>query len=325
MSFSGDLCVTEEEVRESGKDTSRMLAAGANRVFWIRVLHDKLDLGATAIKDLLTPGSVTVCESNSMRLVAEPDLFFIVRRTSTKKLKPSSLKVAPFADDVVEFDASQFQPSPERISFAFEHWTYKREATAIVMAGGQSRRMGCEKAMLPIEGEPMISRIVRQLRPWFDQVLISASAPDAFAFLGLEVVPDEVSGAGPLMALASALEKSTHDINFVVPCDMPEVPQQLLAQLLRESRDADIVVPETEGGELEPLFAAYRRSVLPSARAALARGERRVISCFGGHKVKRLPLQPGTLLNNLNTMEEYLSRTNRSVTNSSMKTHKSVL
>ena len=310
-SFTGDFCITEERGSEPRKDTARMLAAGAKKVFWVQVLRESLGKAVDALKGMLEPGAVMVCESNSLRLAVEPDLFLVAKEKGKDACKPSCREVLALADEVVESDGKQFSLPPENILFSFGHWTYKREAMAIVMAGGGSERMGRDKALLPIEGEPMIQRIVRRLEPSFCSLLISAAREDAFKFLGIEVVPDEAPGAGPLMALASALARSRTEINFVMPCDIPDPPQHLIARLLREARNAEIVVPVTEQGELEPLFAVYRKSVLPSARKALSENQRRVISFFPFHTVKRLALDPETVLWNLNTMQDYQARLKR--------------
>ena len=272
---------------------------------------DELSKASPTLKDSLPPNAVMVCETNTNRLDLDPDLFLLIRKKGTDVFKPSGLETAPFADAIVESENGRLSPGFEDFSFAFNHWTFKREATAIIMAGGDSQRMGRDKSLLEIDGEPMISRIARQLKPSFKNLLISAAKATAFDSLGIDVVPDEAPGAGPLMALVSALSKSETDLNFVMPCDIPDPPQHLIARLLRESRDADIVVPMTEAGELEPLFAVYRKSVLPSAREALNRGARRVISFYEKHKVKRLALDRESVLLNLNTMDDYLARVKR--------------
>ena len=312
-SFSGQCLVTEERGELPGKDTSRMLAAGAKKVFWVRVMRESLAQAAAEVKGLLEPGQVMICESNSMRLLVEPDLFFIVREKGSTACKPTCAAVAHLADCQIESDRDIFSLPPEKVDFAFGHWTFKRNATAIVMAGGDSARMGRDKALLEIEGEPMISRIVSRLEPSFERVVISAAGAGDLGFLGKEVIPDEAPGAGPLMALVSALEKSKTELNFIMPCDLPDPPQHLLARLLREASNAEVAVPVNARGELEPLFAVYKKSVLPSAREALAQGKRRVISFYPQHKVKQVPLNPDDNLLNLNTITDYLTRLNNGV------------
>ena len=307
-SFSGGCTVMEERGLDTNDYPARMLKAGAKKVFTLRVRRESLGKAGSALKELLDPDSVMVCESNSLRLAIDPDLFLILKQKTKNETKPSCREVIALADELFESDNGRFHPAPQSITFAWGHWTWKRQATAIVMAGGDSRRMGRDKSLLPIEGQPMISHIISQLEPSFQNLLVSAARADAFPFLGLEVVPDQAPGAGPLMALVSALEKSKTELNLVVPCDIPDPPQHLIAQLLREARDAEVVVPVTARGELEPLFAVYRKSVLASAREALAQGKRRVISFYPKHTVKKLPLAPETTLLNLNTMEDYLAR-----------------
>ncbi|MHC4537812.1 MAG: molybdenum cofactor guanylyltransferase, partial [Planctomycetota bacterium] len=71
--------------------------------------------------------------------------------------------------------------------------------------------------------QSIIEVICEQLRGSFDEILISANQVDKFAFLGFKVVPDKVPERGPLMGIASALEASTNEYNFVVACDIPTV------------------------------------------------------------------------------------------------------
>jgi len=307
-SFSGSCAVQEERGEDPGNYPAQMLAAGAKKVFKLQGRPDSLSRAATALKEILEPDAVMVCLSNSLRLKIEPDLFLVLKQKAASEIKPSCRELMPLADAVFESEAGRFQPWPQSITFAWGHWTWKREATAIVMAGGDSRRMGQDKSLLPIDGQPMISHIIRQLEPSFQRLLVSAASADAFPFLGREVVPDRAPGAGPLMALVSALDRSRTEVNLIVPCDIPDPPQHLIAQLLRESRNAELVVPVTARGELEPLFAVYRKSVLASARKALAQGKRRVVSFYPGHSVKQVALDPESALLNLNTMDDYLAR-----------------
>ncbi len=196
----------------------------------------------------------------------------------------------------------------------------QEKATAIIMAGGDSLRMGADKTMLPIHGKPMIEKIAEQLHGTFDQILISANEPDKFAFLGLEVVPDRIPGQGPLMGIASALEASTNEINFVVACDIPYINLSFVSRMLAEAKEADIVVPITAKYKLpeskkrnthdavrntrfEPLFAVYRKSALDAINKVLSSGGRKISDVFARCKVKYFELE--TNLSNLNTIAEY--------------------
>lgn len=143
--------------------------------------------------------------------------------------------------------------------------------TIVVQAGGQSRRMGQDKALLPFLGQPLIERVIQRISPIADQVLVTTNNPDAYGFLGLPLFPDVHPGRGALGGLYTALHVATHPYVAVVACDMPFVnPDLLVAQRERlVSGNYDAVIPRLEEGA-EPFHAVYRRSTcLPLVLAAI--------------------------------------------------------
>ncbi|MCK4957979.1 MAG: molybdenum cofactor guanylyltransferase [Planctomycetes bacterium] len=179
------------------------------------------------------------------------------------------------------------------------------DATAIIMAGGQSRRMGRDKGLLAVSGEPMIKRVFEQLRPHFKQILISAADEQKYAFLGARVVIDAEMGRGPLMGIASSLRASENDLNFVVACDIPEIDIDLVGELLAQAGDYDAVIPTSGPKRPEPLFAIYTRASLPSIEKALSEGKNRVLDGVAGCKVKYIELTQGRVIRNINTIDDY--------------------
>jgi molybdopterin-guanine dinucleotide biosynthesis protein A len=288
----------------SHKDTARILAAGAKRVFWLRVMHTHLEQGLTALLDIVGPDAVLICESNSLRHVVEPGLFLIVKDRDTKFWKDSARQVKSYADKIVARNGTSFDLDIDQIKLADGRWLLQEHATAIIMAGGDSDRMGTDKSMLPIGGRPMIQIIYEQLRGTFDQILISANESDPdFGILGAKIVPDRTPKEGPLMGIASALEESANEFNFVVACDIPRIDLHLVRRMLTEAKDVDMVIPTTAEGRYEPLFAVYRRSALSAINQTLASGKRKISDVFPHCKVKYLELE--TELSNLNTMADY--------------------
>ncbi len=195
-------------------------------------------------------------------------------------------------------------PSPERPP-TFPPY----DAGAIVLAGGKSRRMGKNKCLLPYQGLPLIEHVTNQLRPLFQDVLISTNEPDLYRFLGLPMVPDEVADQGPLMGIASALAQSQHDWNLVVATDIPALPLPLIAQMYEKTIGHSCVVPITRSGKYEPLFAFYHRSLVAPMRSCLESGQLRV------HYLLEISVRcdiliEDTLLSNLNTPMQY-SRSNK--------------
>lgn len=177
-------------------------------------------------------------------------------------------------------------------------------ASAAILAGGRSRRMGQDKSLLAIGGKPAIAHIAEQLRPLFAELLVSSNDPGRHAFLGLPLVADGESGQGPLQGILSCLEAARHDRLFVTACDIPDLPLDFIRSMLELAEDNDVVMPEDTDGRFEPLFAVYRRNLIPAARHILAAGGRRVVDLLAGHRHACPPL-PANLLRNLNTQEDY--------------------
>ena len=304
-SLEGPFHITEETDRRAHKDTCRMLAAGASRVFWLRALKTHLKEGMVALLDIIGDDAVLVCESNSLRRVVEPGLFVMVKGNGGEKRKVSAKDIIRWADRIVFFDGNEFDIDADEIGLADGRWACKMEATAIIMAGGDSARMGQDKSILLIEGQPMIKHIYDQLCPHFNQIIISSNDISKYSFLGIEVVPDKVAGHGPLGGIASALKASANDLNFVVACDIPQVDTALMKTMFKECRDFDAVVPGIGQSRYEPLFAVYKKSTLAAIEAALLSGNNRIIDALSCCRVRYIDLTGTQQLNNLNTMKDY--------------------
>jgi len=185
--------------------------------------------------------------------------------------------------------------------------------TLAIQAGGESRRMGSDKALLPFLGRPLILRPLQRLAKLADEVLITANQPENYRFLGLTPFPDLLPGFGALGGLFTAMSVASHPYVAVVACDMPFASLALFAaelDLLRES-SADAVIPRSVAGT-EPFHAVYRRETcLPRVRAALSSGLRRVDSWFSEMNIRYMepdeiqPYDPQELaFLNINTSEE---------------------
>ncbi len=294
-----------ESAGPAGKDTARLRRAGAQRVYWLQVLRGHLEAGARALLDKLDPDTVVVCESNSLRTVVEPGVFVIATRAGVRDVKPSCRAVWHLADAILRSDGERFDPPADRFALQDGRWGFRREAAAIVMAGGQSRRMGRDKTLLRVGGKPMVQRVIERVGPLVSQVLVSANDPAKFAFLGLEVVPDREPGHGPLMGLVSTLPRSRYDLNLVLSCDVPGIPPVVLRELLRIARGgADVVVPVTAEGFYEPLCAVYRKRAVPVLEGLLAGGMRSVHKALHHLSLAEVPVADLASWQNLNTLAD---------------------
>jgi molybdopterin-guanine dinucleotide biosynthesis protein A len=156
--------------------------------------------------------------------------------------------------------------------------------TAVILAGGQSSRMGSNKALLPYRGGRFIESIHRQLAGLFEELLLVTDTPEQYAFLGCRMVPDLFPGMGALAGLHAGLHASRTPHIFAVACDMPYLNDDLIRALLARRHQADVVIPESGQG-LEPLHAVYGRDCLPAMEMMLRSGRRRIISFFPAVRV----------------------------------------
>ncbi|MDX2153303.1 MAG: molybdenum cofactor guanylyltransferase [Bryobacteraceae bacterium] len=180
-------------------------------------------------------------------------------------------------------------------------------AAGWILAGGASRRMGRDKALLEWGGRPLALHIARLLETVVSTVAI-VGPPERYAHLGLRVVPDLRPGEGPLAGIEAALAATPAEWNLIVACDQPMLDAAFVTALQRTSlaSQADCVIP---GSPLEPqpLCAGYHRRCLPCVREALNRGERRVRDLLRRLQVDWLPLGDTSRLAGANTPEEWLS------------------
>lgn len=163
----------------------------------------------------------------------------------------------------------------------------------IINAGGESRRMGRPKALLPVppDGLPLIAHVARRLSALpLNQLIVVANDPalpnQAQLPPHTRFIPDAYPGTGTLGGIATGLQH-VEGWAIVVACDLPLVSADVFALLARfaAEQDAqgdrwDAIVPVIDGYE-EPLHALYHRRCLPAIEAQLAQGHRRVISFLG--------------------------------------------
>jgi molybdenum cofactor guanylyltransferase len=181
-----------------------------------------------------------------------------------------------------------------------------RPCTAIILAGGQSRRMGRDKALLPWRGTTLIQYLYQRLAPRFAEILISSQRPGQYANVGARVVPDEEGGRGPLMGIYCGLKASSNEVNVFIPCDLPRVPLTLIRRLLSYANEYEIVVPSLEDGRTEPVLAVYTKAILPVVRRMLKTNQLTVSALFPHCKTRVVVVKnAGSWYGNLNTPDDF--------------------
>src|SRR3990172_12233796 len=122
--------------------------------------------------------------------------------------------------------------------------------SVVIQAGGQSSRMGEDKALKPFLGRPLIQRVIDRLSPIADELIVTTNRPGDYTFLNLRLVSDLKPGRGSLGGLYTAIASATHPIVAVVACDMPFASPTLLETAIRlpVEEEADVVIAKSEEG-----------------------------------------------------------------------------
>jgi len=176
--------------------------------------------------------------------------------------------------------------------------------TALVLAGGQSRRMGRDKAFLDFAGRPLIERVIERVQCVCDETIIVANDSERYAHFGLRVVRDVYPGKGSLGGAFSGLQASSAEHALVVACDLPFLNDALLRYLVALAPQADVVIPRShapfgksrhalgyerlavkESG-LQATQAIYSKSCLEPMKARILADDLRIINFFDEVRVR---------------------------------------
>ena len=161
--------------------------------------------------------------------------------------------------------------------------------TGVILAGGSSRRMGSNKALLQINGMTMIENVYQVMSSLFDEVLLVTNNPDDYSFIPCRKIPDIFQEFGCIAGLHSALTVTETDRIFMVGCDMPTLNPELIRLLCKTSPEADAVVPLNSEGLLEPLHAVYAKSALSAVSEMIETGEKSILRLFDRIRTTELP------------------------------------
>jgi molybdopterin-guanine dinucleotide biosynthesis protein A len=180
-----------------------------------------------------------------------------------------------------------------------------------VAAGGQSQRMGQDKALLPWHGTTLLEHAIARLRGACGEVRILCGPEPRYQDHAAPLVVDRVTGVGPLAGLAAALAASGAAGALLLAVDVPRVPIALLQELVRLGPGHDIVVPVTALGP-QPLCALYGPACAGALEVSLAVGSHRMTGFWNALRVRRVEARelqrfgdPERLFLNLNTPAEH--------------------
>lgn len=180
---------------------------------------------------------------------------------------------------------------------------HKYKIPAVLFAGGNSSRMGEDKALLPFAGYTTLSEYqYRRLETLFENVYIS-SREEKFDF-SARVILDHYEARSPLVGIISIFETLDVDALFILSVDAPFVDETVIEVLMKNREGSDAVIAKTESGR-QPLCGIYTRSVLEHAKENLKNNDHRLANLLNKVTTHFVFFKDDTLFLNLNHPHEY--------------------
>ena len=208
--------------------------------------------------------------------------------------------------------------------------------TGVILAGGKSRRMGENKAMMRLGDNSLIEHVIHRMRLITDELLLVTNSPTEYAHLGVSMHGDLLPGTGALGGIYTGLTHASHDTVLCVACDSPFLEPKLLTYLVSVLGEYDAVMPETYSSRqtpfcrnkdigvtnpsygadpqitLQTLCAAYSKRCLPIIELMLQESELRVHALQERARIKNVSPEvwrefdlEGMSFFNINTPEDF--------------------
>ena len=191
--------------------------------------------------------------------------------------------------------------------------------TGVILAGGKSRRMGENKALMQLGDDSLIGHVIHRMHRVTDELLLITNSPTEYAHLSVSMHGDILPGTGALGGIYTGLTHASHDVTLCVACDSPFLEPKLLTYLVSVLGEYDAVMPETFAHHedttqttLQTLCAAYSKRCLPIIELMLRESELRVHALQERAYVKRIPPEvwqafdpDGMSFFNINTPEDF--------------------
>ena len=149
-----------------------------------------------------------------------------------------------------------------------------------ILAGGQSTRMGQDKAFLKVGGQMVIERVLSIVRPLTDDLFIGTNTPEKYGQFGVRLVPDIYPDKAALGGIYTAIATARHPHVLVIACDMPLLNQALLQHLIALAPSADVIAPLISPPQPETMHTIYSKKCLPAIEPRLQQNKLRIIGFF---------------------------------------------
>jgi molybdopterin-guanine dinucleotide biosynthesis protein A len=189
---------------------------------------------------------------------------------------------------------------------------FTNDCIAVILAGGENRRMPVLKAFIEVEGRRIIERNLRIMKQLFHDTYIITNQPEQYSYLDTSLLGDVYGIRGPMTGIFTALLNSTRRWVFITACDMPFISEGLIRHMASKRVNCDAVVPMYKGRP-EPLFAFYSTRLRASLERSLSSGQRSMKRFLLNHRkrvqyitsreIKKIDMKGHSFIN-LNTPED---------------------
>ncbi|RCK77536.1 MAG: Molybdopterin-guanine dinucleotide biosynthesis protein MobA [Ignavibacteriae bacterium] len=143
-----------------------------------------------------------------------------------------------------------------------------KDITGIILAGGKSRRMGEDKALIKILDLTAIEIVYEKLKSLFYEILVITNQPDKFSFLNVKAYEDVYRNIGPLAGIHSGLAHSSNKFNFFISCDMVLMKKEIIEFIVNRKFEKNIIVPRVYD-TLQPLCAVYSKNCISTIESMI--------------------------------------------------------
>ena len=157
--------------------------------------------------------------------------------------------------------------------------------TGIILAGGESSRMGQDKAFILLSGKPMIEVLIDKMSEVFSDLMIVTNKPHLYEKYGIKTYEDIVKNMGPMGGIYTGLLTARKGYSFFFACDMPFLNSSLIRFMSENIKGYNAVVPQ-HNGRLEPLYAVYSRNCITAIENQLHKNNLKITDFLSLVKVR---------------------------------------
>ena len=187
--------------------------------------------------------------------------------------------------------------------------------SAVVLAGGDSKRMGTNKAFLRLEGNNLIDLVFNKVNSLFAETIVVTDRVEELAYLPAKLTKDLFTGVekNALRGIHAGLTVSSYPASFVIACDMPLFSLSLISYMSKYATKYDVVVPR-HGEHFQPLFAFYNKTTLNLILKRLKEKRLKISDLYRSLCIKEISEETVKIFdphlfsfNNINTKDDYFN------------------